>query len=526
MEIFSDDERQAMFASIIEGSEDAIISKNLESRVLSWNKAAERMFGYTEQEMIGELIYRIIPEERRHEEEEIISRLKAGLRIEHFETIRLTKSGKQLQISLTISPIRNRMGIIVGASKIARDITKQKQTEERLRIVSETGTAINAKLDVNDILQLVTDATTKIATAAFGAFFFNKVDAKGETYILYALSGAPRQAFEKFGMPRNTAIFKPTFDGVAIKRSDDITKDPDFGKNAPHYGMPKGHLPVVSYLAIPVISPAGKVVGGLFFGHPEKAVFTEEHQRIIVAIATQAAIALENAKLYEEVNHLNKRKDEFIGFASHELKTPLTTIKGFLQLAREGSVTMESIYDKLDKQVHRLEGIIAELLDISKIQVGKLDVRFENTSLHAILQESVESILTNNHTLEVEQPAQDIQVFADRQKISQVIVNLLTNAVKYSNPGTTIRIVTEVIGNDVKVSVYDQGFGIPPKHLEEIFNPFYRVQNNASRVQGMGLGLYLSKIIIEAHLGKIWAESEVGKGSAFHILFPPRHRED
>ncbi len=128
--------------------------------------------------------------------------------------------------------------------------------------------------------------------------------------------------------------------------------------------------------------------------------------------------------------------------------------------------------------------------------------------------------------MQVEQPVQDIEVNVDHQKISQVIVNLLTNAVKYSNPGTTIRIVTDLTGSDVKISIYDQGFGIPSRHLDEIFNPFYRVQTNASRVQGMGLGLYLSKIIMEEHLGAIWAESEVGIGSAFHILFPTKRRED
>jgi len=525
MKNYNEDEMQAMFAMIIESSDDAIISKDLESRVISWNPAAEKIFGFSEAEMKGELIYKIIPKDRWGEELDIIQRLKAGDKIDHYETIRVTKSGKLLNISLTISPIRDKHGNIVGASKIARDITNQKRTEERLRIISETGSAINTKLNVSEILQIVTDATTKVSTAAFGAFFFNKVNADGESYMLFTLSGAPREAFEKFGMPRNTAIFKPTFEGTRIRRSDDITKDPDFGKNSPHFGMPKGHLPVVSYLAVPVISPSGKIIGGLFFGHPEPAIFTEEHERIIAAIAAQAAIAIENAKLYEEISLLNSKKDEFIGFASHELKTPLTTVKGFVQLVHEGGIAFDSVYDKVANQIHRLEVIINELLNLSMIQAGRLQMSFVETDLDTIISESIESVMPVNHKILVGQPQQKIQVSVDRQKLIQVLVNLLTNAVKYSPHGTTISIYSELIGDEVKVQVSDEGPGIPGEMLAAIFDPFYRVSNSAkSKVEGMGLGLYISKVIMEGHSGKISVESEIGRGSHFSISFPALRR--
>src|SRR5690348_14979726 len=204
MYVATDTERQAMLAAIIDSSEDAIISKDLTSRITSWNPAAERMFGYTEAEMVGQLIHILIPEDRLHEEDTIISTLKRGQRVEHFETVRVTKSGKKLHISLTISPIKNAEGKIVGASKIARDITQQKLNQERLKILHDLSTTINAKLDVDVILQLVTDACTKAVGAAFGAFFYNKIDEKGASYMLYALSGADRSQFDKFGMPRNT----------------------------------------------------------------------------------------------------------------------------------------------------------------------------------------------------------------------------------------------------------------------------------------------------------------------------------
>ncbi|HTD92227.1 MAG TPA: PAS domain S-box protein, partial [Chitinophagaceae bacterium] len=351
--------RQSMLAAIIDSSEDAIISKDLNSRITSWNKAAERMFGYTEEEVLGQSIQILIPSDRKGEEEMILSSLRKGERVVHFETIRMTKNGRLLDISLTISPIRNSAGTVIGASKIARDITRQKKTEQRLELINSLGRSIGSQLDVQSILQKVTDVTTELSGAQFGAFFYNKTDSRGETYMLFTLSGAPREAFEKFGMPRNTAIFKQTFEGTGILRSDNITKDPRYGKNAPHKGMPEGHLPVVSYLAVPVMSKGNVVIGGLFFGHSSEGMFLEEHENLVAAIASQASIALDNAMLYEEIHALNSKKDEFIGFASHELKTPLTTIKGYLQLAEITETSAKEFFPKINKQVARLEAIIA-----------------------------------------------------------------------------------------------------------------------------------------------------------------------
>lgn len=525
--IFDDiEQKKAMLAAIIDSSEDAIISKDLNSVVTSWNKAAERMFGYTEKEMIGKHIKTLIPLERMDEEDMIISKLRKGERIEHFETVRVAKSGQKLHISLTVSPIRNSKGEVVGASKIARDITKQKEDEQmikqyarRLEMINSVGKKISAHLDVPSILQTVTDVTTQLSGAAFGAFFFNKTDVKGNAYMLYSLSGAPKEAFEKFGMPRNTEIFKPTFEGEGILRSDDITKDTRYGKNFPHQGMPEGHLPVVSYLAVPVIAQSGVVIGGLFFGHPKASMFKQEHEHLVSAIATQASIALDNAKLYEEIHALNSKKDEFIGFASHELKTPLTTISGYLQLSKQLADLPENFMDKIEKQVNRLQLIIDDLLDISKIQAGKLDLNFTKISLNSLIHESAESFDFSDHSIEIEVPAEDITVTVDAQKISQVLVNLLSNAVKYSSLNTHIYITAIRLGDQIKISVKDEGIGIASQHLDKIFNQYYRIARS-SNAKGMGLGLYIAKEIIEGHSGRIWADSEEGKGSEFHILFP------
>ena len=167
-----------------------------------------------------------------------------------------------------------------------------------LTLLNKVGAAVAAELDLERTVQVVTDAATELSGASFGSFFYNVTDAKGESYTLYTLSGAPRSAFARFPMPRNTAVFGPTFSGEGVVRSDDITKDARYGQNSPYRGMPEGHLPVRSYLAAPVISRSGEVLGGLFFGHPEVGIFSERAERIVSAIAVQAGIAIDKAKLY------------------------------------------------------------------------------------------------------------------------------------------------------------------------------------------------------------------------------------
>jgi PAS domain S-box-containing protein len=198
-----------------------------------------------------------------------------------------------------------RMLLNVGANQAAVSIERWRSEKERdektkiLEVLNRTGDSIAGELDLQHLVQTVTDAGVKLTGAQFGAFFYNVINESGEAYTLYTLSGVDRSAFERFPMPRNTAVFAPTFRGEAVVRSDDITLDPRYGKSAPYRGMPAGHLPVRSYLAVPVKSRSGTILGGLFFGHSSPGIFTETAERTIVGVAAQAAVAMDNAALFE-----------------------------------------------------------------------------------------------------------------------------------------------------------------------------------------------------------------------------------
>src|SRR4051794_13592278 len=185
----------------------------------------------------------------------------------------------------------------VEAEETGRRLLREKQRAEALQRV---GSAISGRLDLHEIVQLATDAARELTPAQFGAFFYNVISDAGEAYMLYTLSGVERSAFEHFPMPRNTEIFAPTFGGEGVVRLDDVLADPRYGHSAPYHGMPEGHLPVRSYLAVPVITSDGEVAGGLFFGHYEPGMFSDDDERMIEGIASQSAIAIENARLYQE----------------------------------------------------------------------------------------------------------------------------------------------------------------------------------------------------------------------------------
>jgi PAS domain S-box-containing protein len=557
---------RARLAAIVEFSEDAIVSKTLEGIVTSWNRAAERLFGWKAEEMIGQSIIKLIPDELQHEEAVILAKLRVGERIERYETVRRHKNGERLDISLTVSPVRDGSGSIIGAAKIAHDITARRRAEKRaheeaqaLEMLNRVGRAVAAQLDLERIVQIVTDAATEVTGAEFGAFFHNVVKPGEKSYWLYTLSGVPREAFANFPMPRSTELFAPTFHGEGVVRSGNVRNDPRYGKTPPSYGMPEGHLPVCSYLAVPVISRTGEVLGGLFLGHSAEDVFDERAERLCVAIAAQAAIAMDNGKLIQdlrdreaelralaneraqfleservarsEAERLSHLKDEFLATLSHELRTPLNAIQGWTEVLLQAP---HSEHDKqalqaIQRNVRAQVRIISDLLDMSRIVSGKLHLEVQPLHLHQVIEDALDAVhqsaAARNIRINKLLDSRIGLVRGDPNRLQQVLWNLLSNAVKFTPSGGRISVVLERVNSHVEIVVEDTGIGISADFLPYVFDRFRQAESTTTRNHGgLGLGLSIVKNLVEMHGGSVRVKSPgENRGSTFVVALPVSH---
>jgi PAS domain S-box-containing protein len=524
-------------ASVVESSDDAIITKSLDSIITSWNPAAERMFGYTEAEAMGRSIRMLIPEELQDEEDVVLAKIRAGEKVDHYETVRQRKDGARLNISLTVSPIRNERGDIVGASKVARDITERTRLEAAAREqaaitekLGEVGALVASTLDRETIVQKVTDTATELTHAEFGAFFYNATDPEsGDAFLVYTLSGALREAFANLPQPRATAVLAPTFRGEGPVRLDDVTADPRYGKSAPYFGMPPGHLPVRSYLAVPVKGVQGDVLGGLFFGHSRAGMFTERHERLALGVAAWASVALENARLYADAQAANRMKDEFLAVLSHELRTPLNAIVGYSRLLRGGILPPDKAargLETLERNATWLTQIVEDVLDVSRIVSGKIRLDVQPVELAMIVDNAVATV----------QPAADAKgirihsmvdpgagpVSGDPGRLQQVVWNLMSNAVKFTPKNGRVQVRLERVNSHVEIAVSDTGIGIRPDFLPYAFERFRQGEAGTTRkTGGLGLGLAIVRHIVEMHGGTVDASSGgEGKGATFRVRLP------
>jgi PAS domain S-box-containing protein len=543
--------------AIIESADDAIVSKTLDGIITSWNGGAARIFGYSAEEAIGKPISILFPPEQLDEEPNILARIRRGERIDHYETIRVRKDGSLVDISLTVSPIKDPDGRIIGASKIARDIGERKRAEAQLReqnevieTVNRVGQSVAAELDLHKLVQTVTDAATEISGAHFGSFFYNVLDEQGASYMLYTLSGVPREAFAHFPMPRATDLFGPTFRGEGTIRIDDVRLDARYGQNSPYYGMPEGHLPVTSYLAVPVISRSGQVVGGLFFGHPESNVFTERVARVVEGLAAQAAVAVDNASLYDaaqraraeaeqvaeekqrlyvEAQESNRLKDEFLATVSHELRTPLTAILGWAHLLRTGQTNdgkMAKALETIERNARAQAQLIDDLLDVSRIITGKIRIDVRPIDPNSFIEAAVEAVRPGAEAKGVRlQRIMDtgvVTVSGDPVRLQQVVWNLLSNAVKFTPKGGRVQVRLERVNSHIEIAVSDTGPGIEPEFLPYVFDRFRQADGRTTRQHGgLGLGLSIVRHLVELHGGTVRAESPgEGQGATFTVLLP------
>ncbi len=535
---------RAHLAAIIESSEDAIVSKTLDGIVTSWNRAAERLFGFPAAEMLGQSILRVIPPELHYEETEILAKLRRGERIERYETVRVHKDGHRLEISLTISPVRGSRGRIVGAAKIAHDIGARRGAERALReealaleTLNRVGQAVAAQLDLERVAELVADAATELTGAAFGAFFYTVTNALQEPDWVYTLSGVLPEQLTHFPVPQDSELFAATLKGQEIVRLDDICQDPRYT------GVAAGHPPVRSYLAVPVSLPSNEVVGGLFLGHSKAGVFNERAERLVVAIAAQASIATFNARLFKsvrergeseraarsEAERLSHMKDEFLAMLSHELRTPLNAILGWSTLLRRPDVKQQDLQrglETIDRNVRAQTQIVNDLLDMSRIVSGKIQLEVQALSLQDVIDNAIETVRPSANAKRIRlQATSDPRVGTQRgdpNRMQQVLWNLLSNAVKFTPSGGRIQVSLRRVNSHVEIVVEDSGVGIPADFLPYVFDRFRQADPSRTRQYGgLGLGLSIVKTLVELHGGSVHVTSPgENQGSTFTVTLP------
>ena len=570
---------------IVDGAvETAIISTDLDGRITSWSEGARHIFGWSESEVRGQAIDLVFVESDRVAgvlAAEIADALASG-RGGGEEGWRRRKDGSRFWAVGELTPIRDDSGVAIGFVKIVRDRTKQRQVDEELadqrralEVLNRAGSALASESDLHQVVQIVTDAGVELTGAGFGAFFYNVLDDAGESYMLYTLSGASREAFSKFPMPRNTAVFAPTFNGEGIVRSDDITQDPRYGHNAPRHGMPEGHLPVRSYLAVPVFSRRGGVIGGLFFGHERTGVFSARSEQRLVGLAAEAAVAIDNARLAQEsarelaerrraeeaLRELNATLEQQVaertaqleknaealrqaqkmeavgqltGGLAHDFNNLLQTIMGNLEVVRRAAADPGRVAWAANNAMNgarRAASLTQRLLAFARRQPldpKPLDVNAMVSGLSDLLHRTLGETIAVETVL----GAGVWRVEADSNELESALLNLALNARDAMPEGGKLTIETAnahidenyvashvelVPGQYVLLSVTDTGTGMDASVLQQAFEPFF-----TTKPPGKGTGLGLSQVYgyVKQSGGHVKLYSELGLGTTVRIYLP------
>lgn len=477
-------ENLARLSAIVQSSEDAIISKNLEGTITSWNPAAEIIFGYTSEEAIGKNISIVIPSELLNEEQVIISRIKRDERIDHYETVRKRKDGSVFVVGVTVSPIRDKDDKVIGASKIARDITEQKSAEQKQAMLA----AIIDSSDDAIVSKTLDGIITSWNHGAEKIFGYKPEETIGKHISIIIPDDR---------LNEETDIISKMRKGERVSHFETLRRRKD------------GREINISLTVSPVKDKNGKVIGA---------------SKVAIDITDKVELDKQRQLFTERLQELNHYKDEFMAMASHELKTPLTVIKANLQIL-EHKMQDDNKIDFVNKtlnQVNKLTNLISDLLDVSKIQAGKLELNCSNFDLIPFLREIVESIqqTTPDHRLILNTNNKQLVASADRDRLEQVVINLLTNAIKYSPNAKEVRVDADIKDKEINVSIKDNGIGIHEDDMDKVFTRFFRVRGLASTFSGSGIGLYISSEIVKRHGGKMWLKSEIGKGSTFYFSIP------
>jgi PAS domain S-box-containing protein len=541
-------------AAIVASSDDAIVGMDLGGTITSWNGAAERMFGYAAAETIGQSIRVVIPPERWGEEQEVLRRIRAGEKVSHFETIRLSRDGRQVPVSLTVSPIYDAAGVVAGASKIARDISarrraenEQRRAREQAAFLAEASARLAGSLDHRQTLTAVARLAVPTIADWCQVDILREGGASETLEIAHAdprrvrLAGELRERYpEDAEAPYSVAQVARAGTPILVSVMSDEALIVQ-ARDAEHLRLLRELAPR-SFMRVPMIVD-GRAVGVLTFISETAGRYAEDDLRFAEMVASRAAVAISNARAYEEVRRLaldlraaerrlteaNRLKDQFLAVVSHELRTPLHAILGWADMLRRGILPhgrRERAIAAIYANARRQGELIDELLDMSRIMAGKLSLERTAIDLPTVIRSAVEVVQSAADTKRIRLGV-DIDptvgpMYADAPRLQQVVLNLLSNAVKFTPEDGSVRVRVQRAGSEVHLSVTDTGEGIAAEFLPFVFQPFRQANAFTTRSHGgLGLGLSIVRHLVEAHGGTVAVESEgVGRGATFIVRLP------
>ena len=526
------EEASGHLAAIVESSEDAIVSKDLNGIITSWNVGAERLFGFSSEEAVNKPITIIIPPDRYHEEQHILDRIHSGERVDHFDTVRRRKDGAPINVSLTVSPIRHSDGRIVGASKIARDITERVRSDRRRLAQYTVASLIAGSWTLDEASSAILQTITSIGDWVYcGLWIYDETIGRLRCHAFWQ-TGSPK--LEKFGRLSSTAQFGlgEGLPGRVWQSNEpawiyDVLVDKNFPRlpAAKESGLRGG-------FGFPLF--AGRAVNGVIELFSEHVVEPDpDLLQLVTALGSQVGIFIERRRVEKELERAKENaeaasaaKDRFLATLSHELRTPLNPVLLWADDVLNHANLSPEIVEGLRMVCRNVEleaRLIDDLLDLTRIARGKLQLQLQEADAHDLLHHAIEIVRADlkcrQTQLSVALEARFHQVNVDPPRVQQVFWNILRNACKFTPENGAISVRTyNPSANAISVEVADNGVGINPEFLDKIFEAFEQL---GTRHEGLGLGLAISKAIIEMHRGSISAQSEgPGKGATFIVTLP------
>ena len=522
-----------LLAAIVESSDDAIVSKDLHGVVTSWNRGAERIFGYTAAEMVGRSIRLIIPDERQAEEDAVLARIRRGDVVDEYETVRRRKDGTQIAVSLTVSPIRTSTGEIIGASKIARDISEPQQAARQAAFLAEAGAVLASSLDYEATLTSVANlAVPAIADwCAVDIVRGGKIDRLAVAHVDPSKIPFAKMVRERYENPHQPYSVSAVIQTGVPALVDGITDDmivAAAGGDAERVRLVRS-LGLRAYMCVPLVAH-GQTLGALTLVTGDSGRrYSSRDLRFAQDVAYRAALAVDNARAYDQTQQANRLKDEFLATLSHELRTPLNAILGYSRMIRSGLTTgekQERAIATVERNATSLTQIVEDVLDVSRIISGKLRLNVQPVELPDVVAHAVETILPAANAkgvrVQVVIDPRAAPVSGDPERLQQVIWNLISNAVKFTARGGHVQVRVERVNSHVEIVVSDTGIGIPTEFLPHIFERFRQADAGTTRQHGgLGLGLAITRHLVEIHGGTVHAASGgPGAGATFRVKLP------